>query len=110
MRHGANRAALALFPGYPAGTLFVNVVGSLLIGLLAGWFAQRSSGPEQPLRLFLATGVLGGFTTFSAFSLDVAVLVQRQDYAAAAAYAAGSVILSLAAVCAGLALMRVLLA
>ena len=109
LRHGVNRAAFAVFPGYPAGTLLVNVIGSALIGVLAGWFAYRGAGHDQPLRLFLATGVLGGFTTFSAFSLDVAVMVQRNDYAAAAAYAAGSVILSLAAVFAGLALMRAVL-
>ena len=90
--------------------MFVNVVGGLLIGALAGWFAHRGAGADQPLRLFLATGVLGGFTTFSAFSLDVAVMVQRHAYAAAAAYAGLSVILSLAAVFAGLALARALLA
>ena len=84
----------------------MNVLGSLLIGVIAGWFAHRGAGDDPSLRLFLTTGVLGGFTTFSAFSLDVAVMVQRQDYAAAAAYAAASVVLSLAAVFCGLALAR----
>jgi CrcB protein len=110
LRHGVNRAAFAVFPGYPAGTLLVNVFGSLLIGALAGWFAHRGAGHDQPLRLFLTTGVLGGFTTFSAFSLDAAVMWQRHDYAAVALYVGASVGLSLLGVFAGLALMRALLA
>ena len=103
-----NRAAFALYPGWPAGTLLVNVAGSLLIGIIAGWFAHRGAGHDQPLRLFLTTGVLGGFTTFSAFSLDAAVMWQRHAYGPAALYVAASVGLSLLGVFAGLAIMRTL--
>ncbi|MCU0790398.1 MAG: fluoride efflux transporter CrcB [Nitratireductor sp.] len=107
MRHLANLAALRLFgPGFPWGTLFVNVAGSLAMGLLVGWLARRSGGSTTELRLFLATGVLGGFTTFSAFSLDFAALWERGAGTAAAGYALASVLISLAAVFAGLWLMR----
>ena len=78
------------------------------MGLVAGWFAFRSGAtPNQDLRLFLATGVLGGFTTFSAFSLDAMLLWERGDTAAAAFYVLGSVAISLVALAGGLALMRV---
>jgi len=104
-RYGLNRAAALAFAGYPAGTLAVNVVGSVLMGLAAGWFARRGA-EGAGLRLFLTTGVLGGFTTFSAFSLDAAVLWQRGDHAGAAVYVVASVGLSLLGVLAGLWLMR----
>jgi CrcB protein len=69
LRHGVNRAALAWFgPALPVGTMIVNIVGSLAMGLLIGILAAVPGGTSQHLRLFLATGVLGGFTTFSAFS------------------------------------------
>ena len=78
LRHGVNRAALAQFgPAFPYGTLFVNVAGGLAMGLLAGLFLAKGGG-SQELRLFLTTGVLGGFTTFSAFSLDAVTLWQRE--------------------------------
>jgi CrcB protein len=68
LRHLANLAALRLFgPGFPWGTVFVNIAGSLAMGLLAGWLARRTGGSSMEVRLFLATGILGGFTTFSAF-------------------------------------------
>ncbi len=106
LRHGVNEAALRLFgTGLPAATLIVNVVGSLAIGVLAGYFASRT-GTSQHLRLFLATGVLGGFTTFSAFSLDTALLLQRQAYWSAAGYAAASVLCSLGALFLGISLYR----
>jgi CrcB protein len=106
LRHGVNVAAAKLF-GYrfPFGTLIVNVLGSFLIGLLAGWFAFRPGVP-QDMRLFLTTGILGGFTTFSAFSLDAALLIERHAYALAAAYMVGSVTASLVALFLGLALFR----
>ena len=106
LRHAVNVAAVRLLgSGFPFGTLIVNVLGSFLIGLLAGYFAFR---PEvgQHLRLFLTTGLLGGFTTFSAFSLDVALLVERNAYGLAAGYVAGSVALSLAGLFLGLGLFR----
>ena len=93
-------------PGYPVGTLAVNVIGGLLMGLLAGYFALRYSGGGQGLRLFLATGILGGFTTFSAFSLDAVLLWERGDIIGAALYVLLSVVLSIGALVAGLAIMR----
>lgn len=105
-RHWINIAAVRLFGyGFPFGTLIVNVVGSFLMGLLAGYFAFRP-GINQHFRLFLTTGVLGGFTTFSAFSLDAALLIERHSYGLAAGYAVGSVAASLSALFFGLALFR----
>ena len=107
LRHGVNLASARGFGlGFPYGTLIVNVVGSLLMGLLAGYFAARTGIPQH-VRLFLTTGVLGGFTTFSAFSLDAALLIERHAYWSAAAYMLGSVILSLVALFAGLSLFRI---
>lgn len=84
-RHGVNVAAARAFgTGFPVGTLAVNVAGSLVMGLLIGWFAHRAD-PGAAWRLLLTTGFLGGFTTFSAFSLDVAVLWERGAVAAVAA-------------------------
>lgn len=105
LRHGVNLGALRWFgPGFPLGTMAINISGSLAMGLLAGYLAARSG--SQELRLFAATGVLGGFTTFSAFSLDFALLWERGDLTGAAFYALGSVGLSLAAIFAGLFLAR----
>lgn len=107
LRHGVNLAAERLFgSGFPYSTFIVNVAGSLAMGLLAGYFATRTGIPQH-VRLFLTTGVLGGFTTFSAFSLDAALLIERHAYWSAAAYMLGSVILSLAALFAGLSLFRI---
>lgn len=106
LRHGVNVAcARWLGTGFPFGTFAVNVVGSFLMGLLAGYFASRT-GLSQHLRLFLATGILGGFTTFSAFSLDAAVLIERNAFAAVAGYVLGSVGLALAGLFFGLAIFR----
>jgi fluoride exporter len=91
--------------GFPWWTLFVNVSGSLLMGVLIESFALKLQG-SQDLRTFLATGVLGGYTTFSAFSMDFAHLVQRHDYLQAGLYLAGSVIVSILALYAGLWLTR----
>lgn len=107
LRHLANLAALRFAsPGFPWSTMLVNIAGSLAMGLLVGWLARRSSGSSAEIRLFLATGLLGGFTTFSAFSLDFAVLWERNAIAQAGLYVVGSVGLSLVAVFAGLWLMR----
>ncbi|TDH36144.1 fluoride efflux transporter CrcB [Pseudohoeflea suaedae] len=86
---------------FPWGTLFVNVAGSLLMGLVIAWLARRSSG-DAGLRLLLATGFLGGFTTFSAFSLDAVSLYERGAISAAAGYIAASVAVSILALFAGL--------
>lgn len=108
LRHGVNLASLRwLGPSFPFGTLAINVVGSGAMGLVAGWLAFRAGeGWSQQAKLFLATGVLGGFTTFSAFSLDAVMLWERGEALAAALYVLGSVVLSLAALVAGLALVR----
>jgi CrcB protein len=106
LRHAVNVAAVRVFAyGFPFGTLAVNVLGSFLIGFLAGYFAFRT-GISQHLRLFLTTGILGGFTTFSAFSLDAALLVERHSFWLAAGYVVGSVGLSLTALFLGLAMFR----
>jgi fluoride exporter len=105
LRHLAGVVALArLGPGFPWGTLFVNLAGGLLIGLLAGWFVR--AGANEPMRLFLAVGVLGGFTTFSAFSLETFLMIERGQLAAAAAYVALSVIGSIALLFLGLMAVR----
>src|SRR4051795_12886768 len=106
LRHGVNVGAVRLFGyGFPFGTLIVNLAGSFLMGLLAGYFLFRPGIP-QDIRLFLTTGVLGGFTTFSAFSLDAALLIERHSYGAAAGYMAGSVAASVGALFFGLAMFR----
>lgn len=106
LRHGVNGASARLFGiGFPWGTLTVNIVGSLVMGLLAGYFAFRGEA-AQAWRLFFTTGILGGFTTFSAFSLDTALLYERGEMVPLAAYVAGSVLLSILAVFLGLAIMR----
>ena len=106
LRHGVNLlSARLLGAAFPYATLIENVSGSLLMGLLAGYFAFKGEA-SQPMRLFLATGVLGGYTTFSAFSLDTALLWERGEVALAAAYVLGSVALSIAGLFVGLALMR----
>ena len=92
-------------PAFPYGTLAVNVVGSLIMGLVAGYFAF-AGGAGQHWRLFLATGILGGFTTFSAFSLDAVLLWERSEFGLAATYVVASVALSILGLVAGLTLVR----
>ena len=106
LRHGVNVGAARLFGlGFPYGTLIVNVAGSFMMGLLAGFFAYRAGIPQH-LRLFLTTGILGGFTTFSTFSLDAALLIERHSLGMAAGYMIGSVAAGLSALFFGLALFR----
>ena len=103
-RHGVNLLATRAFGvGFPWGILIINITGSVLMGLVAGWFTERG-GPEasQNLRLFLTTGILGGYTTFSAFSLDVAIVWERGEHGAAIAYVLASVLLSVLGLFAGL--------
>jgi fluoride exporter len=92
-------------PSFPWGTLTVNVTGSFLIGVLAEVIA-RKFGASTEMRVFLITGILGGYTTFSAFSLDAITLLERGEPVTAAIYVGSSVLLSTIAVFAGLALMR----
>ena len=107
-RHLVGVVSLRAFgSGFPVGTMVVNVVGCLVMGIIAGLFATRIQGSES-LRLLLATGFLGGFTTFSAFSLDFTVLWGRGETGLAIAYVAASVGLSIAALALGLWLVRTL--
>ena len=106
-RHWVNRTALNVVgPDYPAGTLAVNIVGSAAMGMLAAWFAFRGETTTAAERLFLTTGVLGGFTTFSAFALDTRLMWERHDVGAALVYALASVILSIVALIAGMFIVR----
>ncbi|MEP4768366.1 MAG: fluoride efflux transporter CrcB [Roseibium sp.] len=106
-RHLVSMITLRLFgAGFPVGTLVVNVVGSLAMGLFIGWLVRHEVGNLQTLRYFVATGFLGGFTTFSAFSLDTSVLWERGDTQLALTYVLASVVLSIAGVFAGLMIMR----
>lgn len=105
-RHLTGRATLALLgPGYPYGTLTVNLVGGLLMGILTGVLARHAAAGE-PWRLFLGVGVLGGFTTFSAFSLDIVAMVERGQAGAAIGYALLSTVGAVLALVGGLALAR----
>lgn len=104
-RHYVSTFALRQFgSAFPYGTLAVNVIGCLAMGLFIGWLVQK--GGSNSLRLFFATGVLGGFTTFSAFSLDFANMWERDQIGLAALYVTASVGASLAAIFAGLWLAR----
>jgi CrcB protein len=93
-----------------AGTLTVNIVGGFLMGVLVGVLAFRGGADQERWRILLGVGVLGGFTTFSSFSLDTALMIQRRAWDAALGYAVVSVVLSIGALFAGLALARRLLA
>lgn len=99
-------AARAFGLAFPWGTVLVNASGSLLMGLLAGWLVLRPDGASRSVQLFLAAGVLGGYTTFSTFSLEAVTLWQRGDMAAALAYVFGSMICGVVGLAVGLAVMR----
>lgn len=91
---------------WPAGTFVANVSGGLLMGLLVGWLALRGGGEQERIRLLLGVGLLGGFTTFSAFSLETVLMIERRAYGEALGYVLVSVLASVAALFAGLMLMR----
>jgi len=99
-------ATRALGPGWPYGTFAVNVVGGFLMGALAGWLAQRGEADQSRWRALLGVGVLGGFTTFSAYSLEIAQMIERRAYGQALVYATASVVLATAALFAGMMLSR----
>lgn len=104
-RHGVGLLSLrALGPGFPYGTMIVNVVGSFLMGLFIAWLVRR--GGSEQMRLFFAVGLLGGFTTFSAYSLDIANLWERGMALAAFGYALATVLACVVALFAGLYLGR----
>ena len=108
LRYGFNLSAARLLgTGFPWGTFGVNVLGSLVMGLFAGWLAFSAAHAWSiHARLFCMTGILGGFTTFSAFSLDTVYLWERGELAAAVTYVLGSCVLSIAALGLGLAIVR----
>jgi CrcB protein len=106
LRHAVNVASMRYFGlAFPYGTLFINVSGSFVMGLVAGYFAFRGDA-SQHWRLFLTTGILGGYTTFSAFSLDAAVLYERGALSLAVLYVVVSVVASIIGLFAGLWLTR----
>lgn len=96
----------AAMTAFPWATLAVNALGSLLMGFLAGWLAFRGGAGGEQLRLLLGIGLLGGFTTFSAFSLELVLLIERGQLGLAALYALLSVALGVSGLFAGLVLMR----
>lgn len=107
MRHLASGAIVRRMGAeWSYATFSINIVGSLLIGFLAGWLAFRGADGSSQLRLLIGTGVLGGFTTFSAYSLETALLIERGRLGSAALYALGSVAVGLAFVFAGLFIAR----
>jgi len=107
LRHALNLAIpRALGEGFPWATFLINATGSLAMGLLIGWLARRGEGAPRDVQLFVATGILGGYTTFSTFSLDAIRLIEREQIVLAALYVGGSVLLGLAGLWAGLTLTR----
>lgn len=106
-RYGVGVLAQRLTPGaaWPWATFGVNLLGGFLMGLLVGWLGARAAG-DDGVRLFAAVGLLGGFTTFSAFSLETALMIERRELGLAAGYAAASVVLSVAALFLGLLIAR----
>jgi CrcB protein len=106
LRHLINlTCAKCIGTSFPWGTFIINITGSTVMGLIAGYLAFKGEA-SQPWRLFVMTGILGGYTTFSAFSLDAATLYERGALGLAAAYVLGSVVLSIAGLFIGLALIR----
>ena len=106
LRHAVNvGCARAWGINFPYGTFLINITGSLVMGLIAGYLAFKGEA-SQPWRLFIMTGILGGYTTFSAFSLDAVTLYERGEIGMALFYVVGSVVLSIAGLVAGLALVR----
>ena len=98
-RHGLGLAMLRFFgPGFPVGTLLANIIGGLLMGILMGWLVRETPEGAHSIRLFAGVGVLGGFTTFSAFSLDAIRMLESKSYGMFFGYVGASVILSIAAV------------
>jgi CrcB protein len=106
LRHGVNTlVARVVSTGFPLHTLLINVLGSVLMGIIAAFFALKSHLPA-PTRLFLTTGILGGFTTFSTYALETVLLYERGQLGYAALYAAGSVVLAVGGLFLGMAAVR----
>lgn len=107
LRHGLSLAMLRISgPDFPTGTFLANIIGGLLMGLLMGWLVRETPEGANTIRLFAGVGVLGGFTTFSAFSLDAMRMLETKTYGLFLGYVSASVILSIAAVALGLYIMR----
>jgi fluoride exporter len=96
--------------GWPFGTFICNVIGGLMMGLLVGFLAHRGEADQERMRLLFGVGILGGFTTFSAFSLETALMIEKSRYGQAFTYVSASVLLSIAALFAGLIVSRRLFA
>jgi CrcB protein len=106
LRHGVNVAFARWFgTDFPFHTLFENVSGSVVMGVLAGYFAFKAQIPQE-LRLFLTTGILGGYTTFSTFSLDTTLLWERHQFLLAAGYVLASVVAAVGGLALGLLVTR----
>ncbi len=106
LRHGVNLASARIFGlAFPYATLIENVTGSLVMGLLAAYFVSKAGVPQH-WRLFMTTGILGGYTTFSAFSLDTALLYERGEIGLALLYVVLSVALAVGGLFAGFAIIR----
>ncbi|MDB5535571.1 MAG: crcB [Devosia sp.] len=106
-RYGASILVGRLWPsGFPLATLLINIIGSLAMGLLVGWMAKAMPSWAPEGRLFLAVGVLGGFTTFSSFSLDTIVLIERGEIGQAGTYVVLSVVVSVVCLYLGLLMTR----
>lgn len=99
----------ALPNGFPLSTFLINIAGSLAMGLLVGVLAKTTPQFQNEIRLFVAVGVFGGFTTFSSFSLDAITMIERGDVLLAAIYVVGSLLLGIAGLWIGMQAMRVIL-
>ena len=107
LRYGLQTQLGTLANGFPTGTFVINIVGSIAMGLLVGVLARTTPQYQDEIRLFVAVGVFGGFTTFSSFSLDAITMMERGDYMLAALYIVGSVLLAIAGLAMGLWAVRV---
>jgi CrcB protein len=106
LRYGAGVSLGSLANGFPVATFAVNLAGSIAMGLLIGILAKTTPQYQNEIRLFLAVGIFGGFTTFSSFSLDAFSLLERGDYLLAGLYVLGSVALGIAGLAMGLFAVR----